>query len=151
MFLFVEDQDVFLRMISLGMKMYNLQEILYSYRLKKNPLSKQDKETIFRNRYRLGNEYLKNYYKSFSENTYDYNFRYGLMEYYSGNINSASKYFWKAARLKSSNRGSIWRYLIPSLLGDSIIKFLRNNNILSKMSFFINRYGRDYHKIVKNG
>jgi glycosyltransferase involved in cell wall biosynthesis len=150
MFLFVEDQDLFLRMISRGMKMHNLQAALYSYRLKKNPFSDQERNTLLRNRYQLGNEYLKRYYKSSSKDDYHYNFRFGLMEYYSGNINKARKYFLIAARLKHSNRKSVMRYLFPSLFGNSVIKFLRKNNILSKVSLFMNKFGMDYHKIVKN-
>ena len=149
-FLFVEDQDLFLRMISHGIKMYNIQEVLYSYRLKKKGFSKTDRDTLLRNRYQLGSEYLQNYYNDSPGDCYHYNYRFGLMEYYSGNINSARKYFLKALRLNHSNKKSLYRFLLPSLLGDSIIKFLRNKEILSGVSLIMNKSGRDYHKIVKN-
>jgi glycosyltransferase involved in cell wall biosynthesis len=149
-FLFVEDQDLFLRMISRGIKMYNIQEALYSYRLKKKGFSKKERNTLFRNRYQIGSEYLKNYYKNFSGDNYHYYFRYGLIEYYSGDINSARKYFLKALKFRPSNKRSLYRFLLPSFLGNSIIKYLRDNDILSGMSLMMNKFGRDYHKIVKN-
>jgi glycosyltransferase involved in cell wall biosynthesis len=149
-YLFVEDQDLFLRMISCGMKMHNLQEALYSYRIKNKRYSKADRETLLRNRYQIGTEYLNNYYQHPTRENYHFNFRYGLIEYYSGDINSARKYLLNAFKLKHSDKKSLYRYLLPTLLGDSIIKFLREKNILSGISLMMNKLGRDYHKIIKN-
>jgi glycosyltransferase involved in cell wall biosynthesis len=149
-FSFVEDQDLFLRMISRGMKMYNIQEFLYSYRYNKKRLSKQNISTILKNRYNLGSEYLKKYYIDHPADPFHFNFRYGLIEYYSGDISSARKYFLKALKLKGMKDNSLYRYLIPSLFGDTIIKFLRNQNILSGLSSILNKSGKDYHMILKN-
>lgn len=149
-YLFVEDQDLFLRMISSGIKMHNIQKFLYSYRYEKKKLSRANREILLKNRYQLGSEYLNKYYKDSKTENYDYNFRYGLVEYYSGNIDSARKYFLRALGIKHANKKSLYRFLAPSLLGDPIMKFLRNHNILSGMSDIMNKFGRDYHMVAKN-
>jgi glycosyltransferase involved in cell wall biosynthesis len=148
-FVFVEDQYLFLRMISKGIKMYNIQKFLYSYRLKKNRLSKQDRTILLKNRYNLGTEYLNRFYNN-SEDNFNYNLRFGLLEYYSGNINTARNYFLKSLRLAKENKKGIYRFLLPSLLGDNIIKFLRSTDILAGISSIMNKFGKDYHTIIKN-
>jgi glycosyltransferase involved in cell wall biosynthesis len=148
-FVLVEDQDLFLRMISKGIKMYNIQKPLYLYRLKKNRLSKQDRTILLKNRYILGSEYLSRFYNN-SEDNFHNNLRFGLLEYYSGNINIARNYFINSLKLAKENKKGVYRFLLPSLLGDNIIKFLRSTDILAGISSIMNKLGRDYHMIVKN-
>jgi glycosyltransferase involved in cell wall biosynthesis len=149
-YLFVEDQELFLRMLTMGIKMHNIQEYLYSYRLKGKGISPEQRHTILKNRYRLGYDYVEQHYAKHPEGKYHYNFRHGLVEYYSGNINTARKYFLKALGSKHAGRKSIWRYLLPTLMGNTILNLLREKNILSKLSLMMNRRGKDYHTIVKN-
>jgi len=136
--LYAEDLDLFLRMFSAGVKMHNIQKILYSYRIYNddNDLTKsiiQDNSS-----YILGSGYL---IKSNPDvNSFEYLYRTGLLEYYRGNISLAKKKLWAALKICPKKIITVFRYLLVSLLGDKIVKKMRKIGIPQKFSFLISKY-----------
>jgi glycosyltransferase involved in cell wall biosynthesis len=130
----VEDDELFLRLLSLGYKMYNIQKPLYKYRLIDRPYEfYRIQNTGY---YKCGLEYLENYYK---EKNGDYYFRLGMLEYYRGSIKKARKYFFMSMKHKSIKKKNILRYLCVTFLGERAVNFLREKNILSNINLYINK------------
>jgi hypothetical protein len=142
---YAEDQDLFLRMLFSGVKMYNIQKVLYCYRIANNLINASKIETQKKSSYKIGKNYLTKIY--FNKN-YDFYFRSALLEYYYGDINFArglliqtiKKYPWKFYK--------VLRYLVISLLGNKIIKRLRKLGIMYKLNFTLQKYvGIDFNII----
>jgi len=142
-----EDCELFLRMLENEIIMYNIQLELYYYRFaeKSKDLIRKQKE----NRILLGKEYLNIYYKRDSYNKLaERNFRFGLLEYYNGNISESRKFFYKSTRRNKKYFFIVLRYLIVSLLGNKCLTYLRNSYFFAKLNMFIYKTtGFDTHNI----
>ena len=141
-----EDHELLLRMLKEGVRFYNIQKILYSYRQHNRSISViREKETM-KACYQYGVNFIMYKYKP---SEFKYFFQMGLLEYYKGDIAKAKEYLIKAKELTSS-KVLVWRYLIFTYLGNPIVQFLRNKKLLWKFSFLINKYLKlDFH-IVKS-
>lgn len=128
----IEDVEFFLRCMEKGIRFVNIQIPLYYYRVReknKIVLLTQKKE-----QYKLGYEYIT---KHKNENFY---LRLALLEYYNGEMRNARKYFFNFFKLNSKKSFFILRYLPLTFLGSKITNFLRDNLLLLKINFFLNRF-----------
>jgi len=129
-----EDLDLFLRMIDYGLKFYKLQDYLYY-----NTII-YDKFTISHSynklSYVIGNKYLE---KTHKENP-NFFHQKALLEYYKGNTNKSRYYFVKSFSNLEIKFFKFLRYYFVSLLGNRILKYLRNKQIATRVSFFVKRY-----------
>ena len=148
----VEDHKLFLDLIESGRRFYNIPESLLKVRIphygyfpdkavKQNELS-----------YKLGLKYLKNKQSKSINNKqrFETYYQLGLLEYYRGSMNLAKNNFINALKCKPVNLFFLLRYLIPSMLGQSIMTKLRRKGILTKISTWVSRYiGIDLNIIKK--
>lgn len=139
-----EDIELFLRLISQGYKMHNLQKPLYKYRMTDKPHEYYEKQKS--NHYKIGLMYLENFYKEKNGNYY---FRMSLLEYYRGSIKMAKENLLKCLKFKDVKKRYVFRYLPVALLGDRIVNFLRKKKISSKINFLIkNSFNYDTYNII---
>ena len=149
-FNYAEDHELFLRFIFKGVKFYNIQLPLFLYRA---PIFRTDRNNIARQNllsYKLGLEYLQKRYQSKNSKIDNYKFYYsmGLLEYYRGDISTSRKYFINALSFVKSKKIKLIRYIIVSFLGNRIINFLRDKNILPMFSLIVKRLtGKDFHSV----
>jgi len=124
-----EDLDLFLR-ASVRLNFHNIQSPLHYYRLydKKNKLN----EINNRLAYKIGFDFLNENKLSLKRNKLI--FQKGLLEYYRNDISKAKKYFLSILFSKEFNFFKVFRYLLPSLFGNKIIKYLRMNSITQKLN-----------------
>jgi glycosyltransferase involved in cell wall biosynthesis len=150
---YAEDQELFLRIISHGYRFYNIQEPLYYYRIANRKISKERRLLINNSMYENGYKYLTTKYKN-KQQTGSYFFQFGLLEYYHGNIHRAQRYFWKVIKSKPGAVISIMRYFLVTLLGNTMIKKLRDIQFLDYLSISLNKYLKidlhSFHKKIKN-
>ena len=145
---FAEDHELFLRVLAAGYKMHNIQAPLYKYRSPNIIESREKLKLQDMNVYKNGLSYLNEKYKKLPGDKFNYYYRLGLLEYYRGSIPSSRRLLFKAIRIKPTGLNKIFRYLLISCLGDTIIKNLRSAGILNYLSLRINKYfGKDFHKI----
>lgn len=139
----VEDDELFLRLLTLGYKMHNLQKTLYKYRLIERPYEHYENQNV--NFYRCGIKYLENICR---EKNGEYYLRLGLLEYYRGSIKSARINLLKCLKYKGIKKRMLFRYLPVTFLGSSIVNYLRKKKITSKInSFFNNKFKVDTYGI----
>lgn len=147
-YLHVEDQELFLRMINKGYKMYNIQESLYLYRVSKDNLKKL---TIQRkNTYVCGYRYLKEYYagKNSKNQRFEKSLRLGLLEYYYGSIPKARKHFLECLSISPLRFKKVLRYFLLTFLGEKVLNSIRANGISSGVNRFLNKtFNIDTYKI----
>jgi len=129
-----EDDELFLRLLSLGYKMHNIQRSLYRYRLVERPSEYYDMQKI--NYYKCSIKYLDNHY---TEKTGEYYLRMGLLEYYRGSINKSREHLLKSLKYKGIKRKYFFRYIPVTFLGDKIVNFLRKKKISSKVNSYFNK------------
>lgn len=129
-----EDDELFLRLLSLGYKMYNIQKPLYKYRLVERPFDYYETQKV--NYYKCGKKYLENFYK---EKSGEYYLRLGLLEYYRGSIKFARYNLLKCLKFKNIKKKYLFRYLPITFLGDRILNFLRRKKVTAKVNSFVNR------------
>ncbi len=131
---YAEDLDLFLKLIN-SIKFYNLQEPLYYYRIFK------DRSNSHYNKisYLLGLKYLKKKLNT-NKNTAETIFQIGLLEYYRNDIQKARQMFFKLLFSPEIKKLKLFRYLLPTLLGNFIIKSLRHKGFLRKANSLIIRY-----------
>lgn len=146
---YAADHDLFLRLLLNHYNFHNIQEPLLNYRVR---WLRSDAARIGNSNelsYKLGMDYLDIIESSLSKKTtFNYNFRKGLIEYYRGSIVKSRTLFLKCLGISRKNFLSVFRYLLMSLLGDRIIKFLRRTNALPYLSLYINKFFRiDFHQI----
>jgi hypothetical protein len=149
---FCEDVVLFLKMLSNGYQMYNLQEYLYSYRITEKPYSYHKKH--YDDFYKYSREYLDSKYKTNNLKIDDgnYFFRLGLVEYYNGKPGDSRKYFLKCFQNKKIKKLNLLRYILLSFLGNKIFNFLRGKGINKRINIFISKYFRlDTNKIINPG
>ena len=144
----IEDQELFLRLISRGYKMYNIQESLYLYRIRND---NQEKHTIQRkNTYVCGYRYLKGYYaeKNSKNQCYEKNLRFGLLEYYYGSIPKARKHFLECMSISPLRFKKVLRYLPFTFLGEKILNSIRTKGISAAVNrFLIKTFNMDTYRI----
>jgi glycosyltransferase involved in cell wall biosynthesis len=145
-----EDYELFLNLLAAGCKFYNIQKVLLKYRAP--VLRKNDKQNISLNQisYTLGVNYLnKVRQKNLTENeNYNYYYRMAMIEYYKGSIKRSRGFFFNCLQISKKHLFRITRFLLISLLGERIIKYLRKIKVLPLLSLYINRFLRiDFHKI----
>ncbi|MDR3668482.1 MAG: glycosyltransferase [Ignavibacteriaceae bacterium] len=149
---YAEDHDLFLRLIEHGCRMHNIQSPLYYYRIGNDSEASQYSYIQQKNVYNTGAAYLQKKYLSKFKDSYIFSFRLALLEYYRGDMNKARRMFFKLFIAYPSKFSSLSRYLIVSLLGERIIRILRRRNILSKMSFLLNKiFRKDFNSIQNPG
>jgi glycosyltransferase involved in cell wall biosynthesis len=147
--LFAEDHELFLRMLLAGIKMHNIQIPLCSYRIWAGASTSDSKHKIQDvSVYKNGIYYLNNIYKENSGRDFNYQYRIGLLEYHRGDINSARKHLFLSLKLKPERFFNLSRYLIISMFGDKLVKWLRSKGILGKISILISKCTKkDFHII----
>ncbi|MBI5403124.1 MAG: glycosyltransferase [Ignavibacteriae bacterium] len=139
----VEDDELFLRLLTFGYKMHNIQKTLYKYRLIERPFEHYENQNV--NFYRCGIKYLEN---SCKEKNGEYYLRLGLLEYYRGSIKSARINLLKCLKFKGIKKRMLFRYLPVTFLGSSIVNYLKKKKITSKInSFFNNKFKVDTYGI----
>ena len=143
-----EDNELFLKMLENRYKMYNLQEPLYSYRIR----TKTPKVLISQkgNAYKLGMDYLTKYYtgKDEKELRFEKKLRLGLLEYYNGSISKSRKYFFECISISPLRFKKVLRYLPLTFLGEKVINSIRANGISSAVNRFLNKtFKIDTYKI----
>ena len=145
-----EDDELFLRLLSLGYKMYNIQKPLYKYRLVNRPDEYYEFQKI--NYYKCSLNYIENYYR---EKGGEYFLRLGLLEYYRGSLKKARTLLIKCLKYRNIKKKFIFRYLPITLLGDKVVNFLRKKKITSRINSYFNKnfkidtYNVDGSKIRK--
>jgi len=127
-----EDDELFLRLLSLGYKMHNIQNVLYKYRLVDRPYEYYETQKI--NYYKCGLDYLENYY---NEKNGEYYLRMSLLEYYRGSLKKSRKYLLKCLKYKNIKKRYLLRYLPVTFLGDRIVNILRKRKVTSKINSYI--------------
>jgi len=150
---YCEDVVLFMKLLSQGYKMYNIQLPLYLYRIIEKP--PQYLEKHYKDYYIYSKIYLNDYYSKSNEKKInpEFIFRMGLLEYYIGSIKEARKLFIKCLKHSSYRNKILFRYLPITLLGDRIIKKLRGKKITEKMNFIISnkiKYDTNYIEPVLN-
>lgn len=148
---YAEDHDLFLRMLLNGCMMYNIQKSLFKYRIHE-PRKNNEKFTV-QNKvvYENGYNYLRKKYNEQEYKSFDYVFRYALLEYYRGSMNTARKYLFRAIKAEPAKINQVLRYLVVSMLGDGIIGYLRRNNLLNRLNILLNKYlKKDMQSINSN-
>ena len=135
---YAEDQYLFLRMLLSGVKMYNIQKVLYCYRIGNNLINTSKFEMQKKSSYKIGKNYLTKLYSN--NKNYDFIFRSALLEYYYGNINFARGLFVQAILKKPGKLFKVIRYLTISLLGNNIIQRLRKLGILHQLNITLQKY-----------
>lgn len=134
-----EDVEIFLRMIEKGFRMANIQLPLYYYRI----LPKDDNTlvSIKKSQLVLGKKFLENKYTGIIEKKVLYRkyLSLGLLEYYSGDMSNAKRYFLKCIFLNKVRFYKITRYFLISLLGNKFIKFLRKHKISNNTNILVNK------------
>jgi len=135
-----EDHELFLRLINSGKVFYNIQEQLYRYRMHAqiNAEEKIKKQNALS--YKIGTGYLiKSFSTDFSSKAkYNFEFRMGVIEYYRGSISRARIHFIKALLVSGGKLFKILRYLVVTLLGQRVIKWLRDKKYLARLGRNIN-------------
>lgn len=149
---YVEDYDLFLRMLTKKKKMYNIQEYLHFYRfeksyLKSKKLAIQDLISL-----KLGERYIQE--NSPLPNDYDYFFRLALANYYRGKLHRSRSYLLKSLVKSPKRIFSVLRYIPLTILGDKITAFLRRIGLLSGINMLFKRvFGYEtqfsYNKYVR--
>ena len=149
---YVEDYDLFLRMLTKKKKMYNIQEYLHFYRfeksyLKSKKLAIQDLISL-----KLGERYIQE--NSPLPNDYDYFFRLALANYYRGKLHRSRSYLLKSLVKSPKRIFSVLRYIPLTILGDKITAFLRGIGLLSGINMLFKRvFGYEtqfsYNKYVR--
>lgn len=129
---YAEDTDLFLRLIDFA-KFHNLQEPLYFYRINNNKFDASKVNLV----YNLGADYLKN---KKPDSSYTKDYQLALLEYYKGDVSKAKKLFLKLLIHSDFSKINILRYLLPSVLGNSIIWLFRKNGSLIAFNRFISRF-----------
>lgn len=138
-----EDIELFLRLISRGYKMYNIQKPLLKYRLTEKPQGYY--ETQNKNHYEIGLKYLENFHK---EKNGNYFFRLGLLEYYRGSIKIARRSLIKCLKYKDVKKRYIFRYLPITFLGERTVNFIRRKKISAKVNYYIkNKFNYDTYNL----
>jgi glycosyltransferase involved in cell wall biosynthesis len=141
---YAEDIELFLRLISQGYKMYNLQKPLYKYRITDKPQGYYETQKL--NHYKSGLKYLDNFYK---EKNGSYYLRIGLLEYYRGSIKMAKENLLKCFKYKDVKKKYVLRYLPITYLGERVVNFLRKKKISSKINALIkNNFNYDTYNIT---
>jgi glycosyltransferase involved in cell wall biosynthesis len=129
-----EDDELFLRLLSLGYKMHNIQRSLYKYRLVERSFEYYEMQKT--GYYKCGLKYLDNHY---AEKTGEYYLRMGLLEYYRGSIKKSRENLLKSLKYKDIKRKYFFRYIPVTFLGDKIVNFLRKKKITSKVNSYFNK------------
>ncbi|MGB9696179.1 MAG: glycosyltransferase family 2 protein [Ignavibacteria bacterium] len=145
-----EDIDLFLRLLKKGHKFYNVQKPLLYYRIL--PKSKLYHRKQYNDYYEISKRYITEFYRNplGNETIDEYNYRMGLVEYYLGKISEARKYFFRCIVSRTISKRPILRYLLPSLVPDQLMKFLRRERILERFNFLVKRLFRIDTNIIVN-
>lgn len=144
----IEDHKLFLDMLSEGFMFYNIQEHLYKIR-SNNHFVNTDKSTLQKKlSYKIGKEFIS---KNFNKDKYlsgnkNYFYKVAMLEYNNGFMHSSRNYFLRYLKYSNNRMFIILRYILPSLLGDRIFNYLRNNNITIKVNYYFKKIGIETHK-----
>ncbi|MFZ4589608.1 MAG: glycosyltransferase [Ignavibacteria bacterium] len=144
-----EDMELFLRMINKGVKFYNVQEYLYSYRVKKELW---DVDSVNNSvSYSLGSSYINNKLNSIPNQNNGENYLIkALLEYYKGDMSIARKYFRKYLYVYPKEKSNIRRYLILSVFPGKYMRILRKLKIPQKINFITHKvFGKDFQYQVR--
>jgi glycosyltransferase involved in cell wall biosynthesis len=119
------DYEFFLRLLPVT-NFYNLQKILLYYRIHINAISTGRKNEQRINTLNLANEYLFGLLEraTMSNERRKIYYRLGLNEYYHGTMCTARRWFLQALP-KCWTQWRMWRYILPTLLGDTIFRKYR--------------------------
>lgn len=139
----VEDDELFLRLLSKGYKMHNIQKTLYKYRIVNRPSEHYELQNS--GYYKCGKKYIEEFYK---EKNGEYYLRMGLLEYYRGSISKSREMLLKCLKFKEVKKKYLFRYLPMTFLGGRIINYLRKKKVTAKLNSFIaNKFKIDTYNI----
>jgi len=145
-YLYSEDDEFFLRSFSKGITMYNIQKPLFKYRISRKPDDYYEIQN--KNYYRCSKEYLGNLYKSDGEKSKLFYYHLALLEYYRGDIAKSKNLFLKSFSFRNLN--AFIRYFPFTLLGNSVINYLRKRRINEKINILLrNKFKIETNKIKK--
>lgn len=134
-----EDVEIFLRMLMSGYKLHNIQKVLLYYRISQK--NSEYIEKMNNSQLKLGKDYLYNKYEGIKDKDklFDKNLRMGLLEYYSGDMSEARKYFFNCIRYNKKKFFRIFRYLFFSFSGNGFMRFVRKYRISNFFNRSINK------------
>jgi glycosyltransferase involved in cell wall biosynthesis len=127
------DYDLVLRLLSITI-FYNIQESLLHWRMHSNSISSYLSMEQRSHTRHLANKYLLDLLErtSISDERRKIYFRFGLNEYYHGTMRTARKWFIQAIP-KYWTQWKMWRYIIPTLLGDTFFLCYRKIHNRNRM------------------
>ncbi|HEY5123401.1 MAG TPA: glycosyltransferase family 2 protein [Ignavibacteria bacterium] len=142
-----EDVVLFMKLFSLGYKMYNIQLQLYNYR----QINKSDAhyKEHYKDYYKYSTIYLSKIYEDKIIPSWNYYFRKGLLEYYMGKLSESRKYFYKCFKYNQIKKVKLLRYLMISLLGQKLLNFLRKKRITEKANLYIQKIFKFDTNVIK--
>jgi glycosyltransferase involved in cell wall biosynthesis len=141
---YVEDYELFNRMITGGYKLANLNEFLFYYRTYKDRAGSQREKKQQGLIYHYGKELLNSELINSEKKSSITYFQLALLEYYLGSIAESRKLFFTTMRINPRQIKNVLRYVPLTLLGDKIVKYLRRIRILRNVSMYINsKFGID--------
>jgi glycosyltransferase involved in cell wall biosynthesis len=121
------DYEYYLRLMPVA-RYYNLQNILLHYRIRTDSISTLQKSEQRIHTRDLSRDYLLSILQnnSVSNEQYILKYRLGINEYYNGSMQTARIWFLQAFS-KMWMQPSLWRFLLPTLLGDKIFSLYRSH------------------------
>ncbi len=135
-----EDHDFLMRFHNAGYKAYNIQKVLYYYRVYERAETERKFEMQNRISYELGKKYLEFQCGGTGKDGYDYYYRMGLIEYYRGSVRESKEYFLHALSEKRNHFFHLSRFIITSSLLARQVQILREMGIMKKLNSLLNRY-----------
>jgi glycosyltransferase involved in cell wall biosynthesis len=122
------DYDLFLRILPIC-RFSNLQELLLYHRIHPSRITARYYSEQIANTFRLANSYLDHLLVQSTSQQKQYNVfvRFGINEYYRGTMHAARHYFLSALP-ELWREWLVWRYLLPTFLGDTIISRYRKHS-----------------------
>lgn len=125
------DYDLFIRILPLS-KISNLQELLFYHRIHHSRITSRQHSEQLANTFNIAKSYLERLIMQ-STSQYEKNklfIRFGINEYYRGSMTNARHYFLSALP-ECWKEWLLWRYLLPSFIGDKIImRYRKNTNVM---------------------
>lgn len=145
-----EDHEFLIRFCEAGYLSYNIQDVMYYYRVYERPVNRLREEKQNRMSYMLGKDILQKQKDSGSISEYDFNYKIGLIEYYRGSLKVANHFFVLALKSRWTKLFHLFRFIIVSSVLSKSVTVLRKKGTMRDLNIFLNKYlGVDLYKLKK--